>query len=197
MDLLSMLVDRDSYLKKFLEDEGQHPAEAIELGHSHDLAADVRRLHVRCHDCARTWDLVIPHEALRYGGGQELIMRKVQDFFLKIARTLCFKFSLAAELAEWLTQRVAAGGAEGVKYSSLLQEAVDEHFCDTRDVDAMIVRLGFRMEFRHLRGFDTARIDGPEMMMDVAYVGGVYIHDGTVHLPYDHPLHYKRRKGNA
>ena len=185
--LLASLVESDWAIKRHLEDEAGHPADDIEIWSGYDYAADQYSVRVFCRSCERKWETNIMPQMGRMD--RDLIGRKVIDLFKLVSRTICFRFSLVAELAEWVTQRVAAAGAEGVKYSSLLEEAMKEHLCSPKDVDAILMRLGFRVEFPGVRpqfvANEAVKID---MLMDVAYVGGVYIHEGTVRLPAEHPL---------
>jgi hypothetical protein len=201
--LLSFLSDSGG-LKKYIEDEGHHPAEAVEVWSGHDLAADCYRIDICCMECERRWTLNITRdfmfsmqrEAVSTATGEALmrehLLRQILPFVKKVGRTLCFRFSLAAELAEWLTARVAEAGAKGVKYSALVAEAEHEHLCDERDITAMLERLGFRMDFG--AGFTAVAEDLPTMV-EVAHIGGKLIHDGWVTLPFDHPL--RRSSRNA
>jgi len=187
--LSSFLTDSGG-LKKYIEDEGHHPAEAVEVWSGHDLATDCYRIDVFCTECARRWTLNLTHQFMygmqRESAFEEHILRQILPFIKKIGRTLCFRFSLAAELAEWLTGRVGEAGAKGVKYSALVAEAVDMHLCDERDITAMLERLGFRMDFGGMKFVATP--DDLPTMVEVAHIGGKLIHDGWVTLPFDHPL---------
>jgi hypothetical protein len=194
--LTSFLTRDDDGLKSFLESEGQHPAEDIVVQSGHDLSRDCYRIDVYCRSCERKWTLDITHQYIfnveqvssreAQAMQEEAVIRQIVPFLKQIARTLCFRFSLAAELAEWLTKRVAEAGAKGVKYSALVAEAVDMHLCDERDITAMLERLGFRMDFGGMKFVATP--DDLPTMVEVAHIGGKLIHDGWVTLPFDHPL---------
>ncbi len=181
--LYSFLIREDSGLKQFLREEGQHTDVEVKAGH--DLARDVYAIDVWCHDCERKWSLDITYHSVSSGTAEQIVVRQVLPFVKKIARTLCFRFSLAAELAEWLTKRVAEAGAKGVKYSALVAEAVDMHLCAPQDVDAMLERLGFRVDFGGAR-FTATPADLPTLV-EVCHIGGKLVHDGWVMLPPDHP----------
>ena len=184
-NMLTSLVENDTDIKQHLEDEAGHPAEDIEIWSGADYTRDCYSVRVFCRSCERKWQTDITTTMMRVDS--DLIGRKVIDLFKHVGRTICFRFSLVAELAEWVTQRVADAGAEGVKYSSLLKEATEKHLCSPKDVDAILMRLGFRVDFGHAH-WDTATPADAYMNIDVAYVGGVYIHEGTVRLPAEHPL---------
>jgi hypothetical protein len=196
--LTSFLTASDGGLRKFLEEQGQHPAEEIEVWSGHDLALDCYRIDVACMGCERRWTLNLTHHFM-YGMQREMgsasasaayeehILRQIIPFLKQIAGTLCFRFSLAAELAEWLTARVGEAGAKGVKYSALVAEAVDMHLCDARDVDAMLERLGFIVEFSDASVQQEAKF-GRCATIEVAMIGGQIIHDPWVMLPEGHPL---------
>jgi len=59
--LSSFLTDSGG-LKKYIEDEGHHPAEAVEVWSGHDLATDCYRIDVFCTECARRWTLNLTHQ---------------------------------------------------------------------------------------------------------------------------------------
>lgn len=190
--LQTVLVSLDSPLKELVE-QGGHARDEVTILSGYSMTCDAWNVSIVCEACRRRWDVSFTGQLMyayrdRYNSAHDKTMlTEIIHLAREAGRTPCFVMTLAAELAEWLTQRVSEAGAEGVKLSVLVAEAVDHHLCAPQEVRQQIEKLEFRIGSPPLRGVDV-----PESMqglsLDYAYLGGVMIHDMTVTLPYGHPL---------
>lgn len=179
-------------VKSFLAAQGQHPMGDLHIEVFYDYARDLQCVTVTCSGCERAWGLEINTRAMVEGmrisatnRPMDGCTREVHKFLMGIARTLCYKMSLVAELAEWLTKRVAEAGERGVKYSALVAEAVEEHYCAEHDVDVMLDRLDFD------RDWGSEAYAARDDMIAVTHIAGRIVNDYWILLPQGHP----QRKG--
>lgn len=191
IDMLEVACNAD--VLAFISAEGQHPFEDLSIEIVNDPARDARRVVVACQGCERVWDLTVTNAALLNRNIQEpaslYVFRLLHKFLMGVARTLCYKLSLVAELAEWLTKRVAEAGEKGVKYSALVAEAVDEHYCAAHDVDVMLERLDFDRDWGSTSAPGVLTYD--DLMVDMTRIAGRIVNDPWILLPQGHP----QRKG--
>jgi hypothetical protein len=170
-------------VKGFLDREGGHAADGLYIKHGWNHVLDQYDVLVLCSSCDRTWNLSISGGALAGRQQDHLIARVWAPFFVRISKSLCFRFSLAAELAEWLTAAVAECGESGSRYSSLVSEGERLHLCSPHDIDAMLVRLGFEQEWENDIGVPKYPVS-----YSCAMINGTIINDPIIRLPAGHPL---------
>jgi len=188
----ALLADnQEQHVKSFLAEEGTHPYSDLIVLESFNIVRDEHRLAVSCAACEREWVLEVSRHTLMEGRSfhNGILERHLVPYFKRIARTLCFKLSLEAELAEWLTTRVANAHPHGVTFAALAAEAVEEHFCGIQDVDAMLSKLGFMRDWECPPW--STRTEAP---LEVHMVAGHLVNNAWIHLPEGHPL---RKDGNG
>lgn len=142
-----------SGIRQFLEEQGGHPAENVEIRSWREDHTDRFHLAVICGVCDRTWRLEVDINLLARLSPSEIMRDNIVPFFGKVSRTTCFRFTMAAELAEWITTRLAEAGARGTRYSELVREAIASKLCTASDIDLMLNRLGFKPDTTLVRAY--------------------------------------------
>lgn len=169
-------------IKRFISAEGQHPVEGLQIDYGMRNDRDEYGARIYCEGCERAWETSTSTVVLSRMSGMEVVHKVWVPFFKQVARTLCYKMSLVAEMAEWMTTRVAAAEPYGLKFSALTAEAAEFHLCDWRDVDTVLRTLGFDVEY------PAEVTERAEKTIEVAMIGGILVNDPWVRLPAGHPL---------
>ena len=172
---------------KWIAEQGSHPKEELSAQFVVDRGLGRYTLWVACLSCNRTWDSSITMQAVaREANSWDFVNSWLGPFLRTISSTACFKLSLMAELAEWVTMRVLESEPEGITYGALLQEAVQDHLCAPSDVDIVLETLKFvdNWTARHIYVPNCAD------EVSVRLVGSKLHQEGPViRLPASHPLH--------
>lgn len=186
IDNLSTLLGDDTQyrtIRAWLSDQGSHPYEATIASFRPVTDRDWYVFSVTCLACEHTWDSHIEGNALWSARASWAFVNDwLAPFLRSVASAPCFKLTMFAELAEWITERVREAGPIGITYSELLSMAVREHLCAPSDVDVVLERLGF---------LPKGAIYVPASVAEVEIHGSrlVLRGDMTVKLPEDHPDH--------
>ena len=171
----------------WLQEHSTHPEIVVTAGRDH-FRREVS-IHVACMACDHVWDSTMSYRTQFGLNPAEAMKNWIGPFMRRICAVPCFKLTLLAELAEWITERVLQAGYFGVEYSELLEEAVRDHLCAPSDVDVVLEKLGFVRDGApgHLFVPSSVALD---QKIDVRMVGSSIVPAGPrIRLPEDHPLH--------
>jgi hypothetical protein len=185
-----LIGDDEDYgtIRTWLAEEGSHPYEGLIAAFQPVLDRDVYNLTITCFSCEHTWESGISGVEIWNNRHSWLwVYNWLTPFLRSIVSAPCFKLTLFAELAEWLTERAAQAGPLGVTYSELLDEAVEMHLCAPSDVDVVLERLGF---------LPHAALYVPGGAVGVQLHGTRLIPspDTTIRLPKGHPSYHEEEE---
>jgi len=184
---VSSLMDPANLLSEFwgierlIESESDH--KGVEFKVSHDLATDCRILACHCPACKRVWATRMVTNQMLYSRVSradlvEIIRQEVYKFVKLVTLEVCFAVVEASELAEWLTNRVAAAGAEGIDYATLIEQALEKNKATPQGVDQMLRRMGFLKEKATIRPILPAQVKYAEIAGELKPNPKIVLPDG-------------------
>jgi len=182
MDLMATMADylvQD--LGKVIENSSDH--QGVRAFFQHKLSDDVYLVGCECSACQRIWThgLTPTLSAESSSDYAASIRQELVAFFKVVSLDECFKIVDAAELAEWLTNQLAAAGPEGVRYATLCQRAAEGNKATPKGTDTMLRRMGFLEEWTPVRPILPAQV------AHYAEVDGEMVNNPVIVLPVGHP----------
>lgn len=174
---------------RWLAENSSHPHDGLSAQFSYTAMSDEYVLSIVCHACEHVWDSGVSTVRLYASAAPPARIMVVRDWIAPILRraaaVACFRMTMMAELAEWITERCARAGEAGVTYAALLEEAAKDRLCAPSDVDVVLEKLGFIRNW-HPGHFYVVEGDKQRVRM----VGSELVPEGpTITLPKDHPMH--------